>query len=526
MKRGRGSPVRVFAVSVATRHALGFPMARRILLPLLTLFIACAPQKGAGGDAGFFDDIDAAVFGVDAPLGPRADASLPPDADNTTAYPDAQTFPDGGGACGQDWECPTPVDDNCDIGGPDTCGDGTDNNCNGEVDEGCACQGGAVQSCFLGPPGRRNVGACVDGMQTCVGSGEFTYWGPCEGGIRPGAETCDSLDNSCNGCQDDHPECCDVVLNCPGPGDLPDGAPFQDYVINGANFYAGAVTSWAWTVVGGPCDQLLDATSGKTSYTLSGETTSQLTLRPTLSGDYTVTVTIVTAEGETLTCTFIVHIAGPGLRFELCWDTTGAADIDLHVHKEDSTTPWFTTKPNNNTVNPDDCYYANCKGSIYANPLPPPFGPVKAEWGYANSPLAECTGGPEGADWNVVGSCHNPRLDIDNVSEAGRPENMNIDVPKNAKTYRAMVHYWGGTVVTKPMVNVYCGGTLKATYGAAPDTVPGFLSGGGFGEGVMWRVAVVTPAVSGGITNDCSLTPLNPPGMASGFWVTTDDRSY
>ncbi len=504
-------------------------MRRGFLLPLLTLAIACGPQAPGGDDGGLFSDIDGASLTIDAPLVPPGDASTTPDADPMSAYPDAQSFSDGG-TCGQDWQCQTPVDDNCDVGGPDACGDGTDNNCNGEVDEGCTCQAGAVQSCFLGPPGRRNVGACVDGMQTCIGSGEFTRWGPCEGGIRPGAETCDNLDNSCNGCADDHPDCCDVQLNCPAPGDLPDGSPFQDYVIDGTNFYSGAVTTWSWTVVGGPCDQLLDATSGKTSYSVSGQNTSQLTIKPTLSGDYTVTVTIVTAEGDTLTCTFIVHIAGPGVRFELCWDTTGPApggtDIDLHVHKEDSTTPWFTTNLNNNTNNADDCYYATCKGSVFVFPFGPPLGPVKADWGYPNSPLALCEGGPEGTDWTTLGYCHSPRLDIDNILEAGRPENINIDVPKNGKTYRSMVHYFTGTVPTKPMVNVYCGGTLKATYGAATDPVPGFTSGAGFGKGTMWRVADVTPTVVGGVTTDCTLSQLNAPGMTTGYWVTNDDRSY
>ena len=115
---------------------------------------------------------------------------------------------------------------------------------------------------------------------------------------------------------------------------------------------------------------------------------------------------------------------------------------------------------------------------------------------------------------------------MDNISEVGRPENINIDNPLNGKTYRAMVHFYNGSQTTSPMVNIYCGGALKGTYGAAPDTVS-LTQSGGFGGGDMWRVVDVKPAVNGqGVTTDCELTPLHPPGESEGYFVTTDDRSF
>ncbi len=486
--------------------------------------MACGPSVGAN-DGGGGPGPDASSS-IDAATVPIIDASPIPHIDaNHTTYPDATVYSDGG--CGAA-TCDDPVPDNCDYDGPDICGDGIDNNCNLEVDEGCACTPGSVQPCFLGPPGKRGVGACTDGSQTCHGSGEFTYWGDCTGGIWPGAEVCDSLDNSCDGCVDDNPECCEVELACPSSGDLPEGNPFQDYVIDGTAYWSGTYTSWSWTVVGGPCDQLLDATSGQVSYTLSGIDTPVLTLTPTLSGDYTVTMTVV-ANGETYTCTFIVHIAGPGLRVELCWDTTGSTDIDLHLHKPDTTSPWFTTSTSNtNTINPDDCYYYNCDANAYCVGFPifclP--GSDQADWSYSDSALAQCDGSPHGDMWTLYGGCPNPRLDIDNIEVPGKPENINVDTPLNGKTYRAMVHYWGGSGTTHPMVNIYCGGHLKTTYGADPDFVPGFTSGGGFAAGTMWRVADVTPVVSGGVTTDCTIEALHPAGAPTEYWVTTDDRSY
>ena len=488
---------------------MGSRLAFAFLVVVGVSLAACGPSprnEGNGdGDGGGSGTIDANPNDPDARDLPMTDSGI--------AYPDAEPYSDGG-SC-SDWVCETPVDDGCMPGTPDVCGNGTDEDCDGDVDEGCTCQSGAVQSCFRGPPGRRGVGSCVDGMQTCQGSGEFTFWGPCEGGITPTAEACDTQDNNCNGCADDNPECCVVNLSCPGPGDLPEGSPFVDYVIDGSAFYSGAVTSWTWEVSGGPCDQLFVSNGQNPSFTLSGANTSQLTFRPTLSGDYTVHVTIVAADGTVYECTFIVHVAGPGLRVELCWDTTPSTDIDLHLHRPGTTTRWFALP--NGSNNTDDCYYSNCKASSFFS---------VANWGYANSPIAECAGGPEGAQWQNLGYCRNPRLDIDNISLTAVPENINVDIPENNGTYRVMVHYYSGSVATHPLVNIYCGGYLQGTYGAAPDVLTGFNSGSGYNSGLMWRVVDVTPAVVGGMTTGCTLNPLHPPGQTSGYWLTNNDSSY
>lgn len=505
------------------------------ILPFLTwAVVACGPTVGADVDAsgGGADGMIADDGGVVTPDAPQnlADSGTPVDAGNL--YPDAT--PTGDGGC-PETTCPSPVPDGC--GAVEICGNGADDDCNLLPDDLCSCTPGAVQPCFLGQPGHRGVGSCQDGTQRCEGATEFGAWGACEGGIWPSADQCDTQDNDCNGCIDDNPACCTVELTCPGPGDMPDGAPFSDYVIDGTMFYGGTVSTWNWTVTGGPCDQLLEATTGMTSYTLAGTSTSTLTFHPTLSGDYTITVTMTLPDGTVYTCTFIVHIGGPGLRVELCWDTTGDADIDLHLHRATTTTNFFTTGAGGTNVNPDDCYYYNCKAGTYICPLPGPFcggwtpPAYAAEWGYTNSPISECAGGPEGSTWMMGpmgGFCHNPRLDIDNIDTVGIPENINVDNPNDGETFRPMVHYYGGSVVTHPLVNIYCGGTLTATYGAAPDLVPSFNAGPGFGMGPMWRVADITVAVDAtGTTTGCAVDPLHPEGMASGYRVGTDNnRSY
>jgi hypothetical protein len=406
-----------------------------------------------------------------------------------------------GDAC--DSTCATPVADGC--GAAEVCGNGADDNCDGAVDEACACTPGAVQACFRGPPGRRNVGACIDGNQVCGTAGT---WGACAGGLSPATESCDGLDNNCNGCADDTTGCGAVALSCPAPGSLPDGAPFENYVIDGSSFFGGTVTAWSWDVTGGPCDQLFLTTTSpvRQTFTLAGQTTPTLTLRPSLSGDYRVRARMTVAGGQVYSCNFIVHIANPGLRVEMCSDRSGQTDVDLHLHRPGTTTDWFSPT--------DDCYYSNCKAGSGAPPT----------WGYANSPLAECQGGPEGAGWMTLGYCRNPRLDIDSIQANGVPENINIDNPANGETFRVMTHYYSGTGVVHPMVNIYCGGELRGTYGGPGNQLTNFDSSGST-TGDIWRVVDATVNVSGGVTTGCSLAPLHPPGMTSGYWVT-NDRTY
>ena len=132
----------------------------------------------------------------------------------------------------------------------------------------------------------------------------------------------------------------------------------------------------------------------------------------------------------------------------------------------------------------------------------------------------------------ALGYCHNPRLDIDNVGLApGTPENINIDNAKNGDVFRAAVHYYRNSTTTDehPMLNIYCGGNLKATYGQAPNLVTGFNNGQGWNAGQIWRVADVKAIVDpSGVTTDCTVTALHPaaPAGNTNYWVTTNDMTY
>ncbi len=78
---------------------------------------------------------------------------------------------------------------------------GSDDDCDGETDEGDNDQP-LQESCYEGPDGTVNVGLCVPGRKTCI-QGTF---GDCIGDVTPNPELCDNQDNDCDGSTDEGPE--------------------------------------------------------------------------------------------------------------------------------------------------------------------------------------------------------------------------------------------------------------------------------------------------------------------------------
>ncbi len=407
-----------------------------------------------------------------------------------------------------------PVDDGCT--GTERCNDGSDGDCDGRVDEGCSCNPGAAQFCFLGPPGRRGIGACTDGEQTCTSEGE---WGECRGGIGPAGDLCTGRDDFCDGCGPE-PDC---TLSCPVEGDprLPEGRPFEPYPLHGRDFYDGPVAEWLWRVEAGPCDSVSPRLEALVLHDRRAEETSFI---PLLSGEYRVTLRVTTPEGVAHECSWVVHIAGRGLRVELCYPESETEDLDLYLHAPDDDRAWNTSR--DIYEQPEYlCGWSNCKPAPhYLNSL----GPV--DWGYAPSPLSECENGLLGDGWRDLGFCRNPRIDIDNNTEeaSGVPENINLDNPRDGETFRVMVNDFSGGL-THPLVNIYCGGRRAATYGGSEDPVPMFAGdrAGDRSLGAMWRVADITVHVGDdGETIGCSVRQIHPPGRDRGFDVTYEDARF
>lgn len=361
---------------------------------------------------------------------------------------------------------------------------GFDDDCDGEVDEGCECVPGQSHWCFRGDPANRFAGACQDGVERCS---ELGTWGSCLGGKH----ALEGPDNCVNALK----ECTDLRA-----------APFTKVKLGqGTQKFSK------------------DADAGSESYKVTcppgtpscpGVTGSQgdnATFQPLQSGEYGVTYT-KTVNGVEKSCSYALFVGASGLRVELTWDNLGVEggegaakgpDLDLHLHRPDTTTPWGFA--NGST---DDCYFGNCRIEHF-NDGEVPAGKKAIDWFNTSGPSplnwsknTGCYAVPgSGGQWAALGKgCHNPRLDTDTFAcDAAivdptnpnfcSPENINLDEVPDSAWFRVGVHYNAvcSPKDTHPVVTIYCDGGQVARIGS--DRVNNQLVPSGYTEPVTFKEA-------------------------------------
>jgi len=92
----------------------------------------------------------------------------------------------------------------CENTGVEAC-DNQDNNCDGVIDEGCECADGDVRVC-----GHFIIGICNFGFEVCF-EGD---WGDCQNAQLPIAESCNGLDDDCDGVADEDFDVMSDINNC------------------------------------------------------------------------------------------------------------------------------------------------------------------------------------------------------------------------------------------------------------------------------------------------------------------------
>ena len=197
--------------------------------------------------------------------------------------------------------------------------------------------------------------------------------------------------------------------------------------------------------------KLLTAPAGAMGLGISGATTAQATLRPIVTGEYTLELTVKDTQlhATVVTLKFAVALK-QDLVAQLQWPGFGDVDLDIHLVR-----PSAATQPTDPFSGVFAFFEAGDAGRT--------SGDVN---GYSvikkmNTPGFDF-------DWGNVGTSDDPKLNIDDTGAGALLENVSLNYPENDPqcatatcTYKVLVHYFKDA--RAPMAPAAC--TIGATCG-------------------------------------------------------------
>ncbi|MCB9732117.1 MAG: choice-of-anchor D domain-containing protein [Deltaproteobacteria bacterium] len=200
----------------------------------------------------------------------------------------------------------------------------------------------------------------------------------------------------------------------------------------------GAITGWEWSVIAPP---------GSVSTFVPSAFVQSPTFEANVVGEYIFRLKVINANGveSCEQASYTVYVTSPeAIHVELLWRTPGdvneadegfnafgesvGSDVDLHF-----------THPNARGFDLDfngpDGWFDDRWDAFWSNAHP---------------------------NWGAAGSNDDPGLDRDDT-DGGGPENLNLDVPENGRTYKVGAHYWDdwGYGAAFTTVRVYIYGQLR-----------------------------------------------------------------
>ncbi|MEW5737362.1 MAG: choice-of-anchor D domain-containing protein [Myxococcota bacterium] len=182
--------------------------------------------------------------------------------------------------------------------------------------------------------------------------------------------------------------------------------------------------TYAWRLVSTP--------RGAEGLGLSGATTPQVQLRPVVTGEYVLELTVADVQGHATTVPIKFAVAvKEDLVAQLQW--SGAADVDLDVH----------------LVRPsaaDGGAFAGVFDFFSHGAASKTSGDIN---GYAVTTQRAMPGAGFDFDWGQPGSSDDPRLNVDDTGSGALLENVSLNYPENdapcataSCRYKVLVHYF------------------------------------------------------------------------------------